>query len=638
MCGIAGIVGSLASKETISLMCQAIAHRGPDNIGTYHNKDVALGHTRLSIIDLSSAGDQPISDSKNEVFIIFNGEIYNYKSLKTELLDKGIEFKGNSDTEVILQMYLNSEDNSFIEKLNGIFAFAIWDSRKKKLLLARDHFGIKPLHYYFDGKNLVFGSEIKSILASKIVKPKLNRQALHDSLNVRYIPGEQTLFKNIHRMKPSSYIEYDEGGMKMKEYYSLNSVVVANDYSQSDIIDGIRSTFEKSVENQLVSDVPVGVYLSGGLDSSAITYYYRKLREESEIPTFTLGFNSEVDEVPDAKIMSDFCKTKQHVFNISNDPLSRMEELIWHTEEPKINAMQGYLLAEQAKQYVKVVHGGLGGDELFTGYKYHEYMNSMGSYYNNLPYGLINKLSSPISSLLSSIQIGSGALLYDEVRRGAEMITASDPVLSYLIPRNAWDNNQKSWDLLYSDNFKEIQPVRRNYEQYFSKDRDFLGNVLWAEFHTKMINDLLLNDDRVSMAHGLEVRVPLLDRELVEFAFSIPSKMKMKKGETKHLMKLALKEFLPEKIMNKPKAGFQFSSYQQYISGLKVAVEQRLTKKRVEEIGIFNYSYIRKILDTKPNPQLRWHYFLLWQMLGFDIWHKLFIEEQNFNQRPLYNE
>ena len=567
-----------------------------------------------------------------KTWITFNGEIYNYLELKDELTKSGITFNTSSDTEVILKLYLKEKNiKNFLNKLNGIFAFAIWDSRKKSLLLARDNFGIKPLHFYHDGKNLLFGSEIKSILASNMVSAKLNTQALHDSMNLRYIPGNQTLFKNIHRLDPGTYLEFQNGKIKTTKYYDLKEKITSSKtvHSEEDAISGLQEHFEQSIQRQIISDVPLGVYLSGGLDSSSITYFNRKFRPNDNIPSFTLQFNSEVDEVPDAEIMANFCKTNHHVLPVEIDPIKRMKELIWHLEEPKINALQGYLLAEQVKQHVKVVHGGLGGDELLAGYKYHEFMNLLGHFYKYLPLKSLGHLTRPLSNLIYHTQNLIKPLHFDEYRRGVEMTLAGDPVASYLIPRNVWDFNSNNLTKIYNTNLdhKSLEPVARHFRPLFKENSGgLLSNVLWAEFHTKMINDLLLNDDRVSMAHGVELRVPLLDKDLVEFAFNIPANLKMKKNNTKHLMKSAMEPMLPREIIHKPKAGFQFSSYQQFQAGLKNEFERTLTRERINELGVFNYDYVRSILDAKPSPKLRWHYFLLWQMLGFDTWHKVFIE------------
>ena len=631
MCGIAGIYGQGFKKRLVKTMCDVIAHRGPDGEGFYEDETISLGHRRLSIIDLSAAGTQPMHNEDSTVWIVYNGEIYNFKDLRKKLQEKGHTFYSRTDTEVIIHLYEEDPDN-FVSQLDGIFAFALWDKRKQEILLVRDYFGVKPLHYYFDGNLLIFCSEVKGIIASGLYRPSADYQAFHDLLNLRYIPGEQTLFKDVHRVPAGTIIRIKDKKFSQHKYYTLPNAP-REKASEPEMAERIYQLLSASVKKQLVSDVPVGVYLSGGLDSSSLVGLQRTHCPQGAIPTFTLKFASETEEMNDAQTMADSCKTDHHVFDVTLNPLERMRDVLWHVEEPKINALQGYLLALNTRQFVKVVHGGLGGDELFAGYEYHKYIAMASSFSKKFPGRLKRNLFPYLSSFVYNIQAHSGAITLDEYRRGIQLfLSGGDSADTYLIPRNAWDLERDNWPMVYTREFlsRGIKPVRRHFEHYFSDtSKPVLNNVLYAEFHTKMMDDLLLNDDRVSMAHGIEVRVPLLDKQLVEYAFSIPAGMKLRHRQPKYLMRTALREYLPEKIINKRKAGFQFDVTQQYQLGLKDFLEDILTEPRIEEQGIFNYSYIRKILSASPSPRLRWHYFFLWLIAGFSLWHDIFINDFN---------
>ena len=640
MCGIAGIYGPGFKKDLVKRMCDVLAHRGPDGEGFYEDDKITLGHRRLSIIDPSPAGAQPMSNEDGTIWIVFNGEIYNFQALRKFLQERGHRFRSRTDTEVIIHLY-EEYPADFVKRLDGIFAFAIWDKRKRELLLARDYFGIKPLHYYYNSDLLIFSSEIKGILATGFYRPAPDHQALHDLLNLRYVPGDQTLFKDIRRLPAGTVMRVCDHRFSKNKYYHLPAVSTQHKRSEQEMSEQIEHLLSASVKKQLVSDVPVGVYLSGGMDSSSLVALQRAHCPQQLISTFTLKFASEADESADAQSVADYFKTDHHVFDAASNPLAKMREVLWHVEEPKINSLQGYILAQNASRFVKVVHGGLGGDELFAGYAYHKYIAMVQGFSNKIPAYLKKNIFPGLSSLVYTLQNRWGPMNLDEYRRGIQMFLAGgDPSAVYLIPRNVWDMDRDNWKMIYNKDFLtgDIQPVRRFFDGYFKEpSTPFLDQILYAEFQTKMMDDLLLNDDRISMAHGLEVRVPLLDKDLVEYAFSIPAEMKLKKGQPKSLMRESFRKHLPERIINKRKAGFQFDVSQQYQMGLRNFLTEILTEPRIREQGVFNYQYIRKILSANPSPRLRWHYFLLWLIAGFSLWSDIFItdfDQAQWQPRP----
>jgi len=626
MCGIIGMVGPDSKKDIAIKMLQSLSHRGPDGKGIHQENNTIIGQTRLKIIDLIT-GDQPMPNEDKSIWIVYNGEIYNFQPLRKELEAKGHYFYSTSDTEVILHGY-EEYGLDFLPRLDGIFAFALWDTNRQRLLLARDYFGVKPLHYFIDAQTIRFASEIKAIIQDPNVPRRVNYQALHYLLNLRYIPGEHTLFENIYRLLPGHFMLFENGNIQKERYYSLD--IKSNSNQKEDYyIDGIRHYLSEAVRKQLISDVPVGVYLSGGLDSSSLVAFMSQHSHEM-VRTFTLGFNQPSDELNDARVIVDHFKTKHHETSINPDPLKEYPKVLWHVEEPKENALQGYLLAKETQPFVKVVLGGLGGDELFQGYIIMKYLQPSQSFHPLIPGFLQRHLLQPLSNLIFNIENATGRLELDEYRRGLQMILSiGDIKRYYLILRNVWDWDQGMYENIYGPVLLEekLEPTYAHYEKYFQPSvGKALAQAQWAEFNTKMVDDFLLNDDRTSMAHGLEVRVPFLDRDLVNFAFSIPVDLKIKGNATKYLYRKAMNGILPQHTLRKKKWGFTFDPYLQFEKDLKLVAERVLTRRRVEERGWFNYNYLRKILDYKPDPRLRWHYFFLWLVLGFEIWGQMYLE------------
>lgn len=626
MCGICGLAGANLDSVIVEEMCHSLSHRGPDGSGMYRNARVVLGHTRLSIIDLVT-GDQPMSNEDETVWVVFNGEIYNYRALRRELEMQGHCFRSDSDTEVLVHLY-EEQGETFLPRLDGMFAFALWDVRRQRLILARDCFGIKPLHYYFDGATLRFGSEVKALLMDPSIPRRVNFQTLHYFLNLRFIPGEDTLFENIRRLPPAHLLVFENGTVRITPYYQFTPLENSH-RGEAFYAEGIRHYLREAVRKQLVSDVPLGVYLSGGLDSSAIVGLMSEMVSEP-IRTFTMGFDEPTDELEDARLVANFFATDHHEIVLRPDPLRDLARVIWHAEEPKENILQGYLLSRFAREHVKVVLGGLGGDELFAGYTLNEFIYPVQSLHRLMPRVVGDRLLRPLGRFIFDVQNRSGMLTLDEYRRGMQMLLAlGDPEYYYLILRNVWDYDRGKKASLYGPALRDRQfsPTHTAFDRFF-QDRSIgaLEQVLWAEFNTKMVDDFLANEDRTAMAHGLEVRVPFLDRDLVQFAFSIPVGLRMRGRETKYIFRRAMEGVLPAQTLRKKKWGFSFNPYYQFRKDLRGVAERVLARQRLETQGLFNYQYIRRILDHPPHPRLRWHYFFLWNLVGFQIWHKMFIE------------
>lgn len=632
MCGIVGIFEkNTDNRALMSTMLDAITHRGPNDKTIYTHGNFTLGHRRLSIIDLNT-GAQPIFNEDRSVAVVFNGEIYNYKELRKELQEKGHLFHTQSDTEVLVHLY-ETCGIEFLNLLNGIFAFALLDMKRERLLLARDHFGVKPLHYYLKEGVLVFGSEQKSIILHPKYHRQLNLQALHIHLNLRYTQGEETLFEGIKRLPPAHYALFEQGLFTVKRYWKLPTRIDRS-ITEEQAKEQINTLIKEAVRRQLVSDVPVGVYLSGGLDSSTIVQKMHELGVP-EINTFTLGFNEPTDEFPDARQIADHFHTKHHTLSLSMNPMQQMPEVIWHAEEPKINLLQGYNMSAFVQPTVKVILGGLGGDELFAGYDIHKFIYPFNRWHRHIPTWL-QRLFRWKSDFLFKLQNHSKTLRYDEYRRGVQMLLSIGNVERfYLILRNTWDYDDPFYKEIYTDSYlksKQLEQykVHAQFDALFNRVHHLnaLDQVLHAEFQTKMVNDYLLTDDRMSMAHSVEERVPLLDRELVEYGLRLPVELKIKNNQTKYLFRKAMEPHLPPKIITKKKWGFTVNPYLQFKKDLKETAEKILTKAYIEQQGIFNYQYIKQILDYPAHPKLRWHYNYLWILVGLAIWEAQFIHGQ----------
>lgn len=637
MCGICGIIEK--NRDNTALMTEMLSiieHRGPDSYSVFSHGDFCLGHRRLSIIDLST-GNQPIFNEDKTVCVIFNGEIYNYKEHKESLQAKGHQFYTTSDTEILVHLY-EEYGTEFFSQLNGIFAFALLDMSRNRLVLVRDHFGVKPLHYYQKNGALIFGSEQKSILLHPLVERKINYKALHSTLNLRYTQMNETLFDGMKRLPPAHYLVYENGNVNVKRYWSLTPEP-DHHMNEAEAIEKMHFYLRQAIDRQLMSDVPLGVYLSGGMDSSTIVQKMHELGVP-EINTFTMGFNEPTDEFPDAEMIAKHFGTNHHTLSLSMNPMQQFPQVIWHAEEPKINLLQGFNMSAFVRKDITVVLSGLGGDELFAGYDIHKFIYPTNWYHSNTPRWMQSLLNLK-SSLLFSIQNASRTMSIDEYRRGLQMYLSIGNIEKfYLILRNVWDYDNGFYNNVYHSSMREkmkceIPNVKQEFDSFFaaSSGMKALDQVLYTEFQTKMVNDYLLAEDRMSMANSIEQRVPFLDLDLVKFGFSIPMHLKIKNNQTKYLFRKAMAQKLPQSIVDKKKWGFTVNPYLQFKKDLKTTAEAILTKEFVEQQGIFNYDYIKRILNHAPAKKMRWHYNFIWMLTGLAIWQKMYIDSDKFKTR-----
>jgi len=619
MCGIAGFFG-FEDKELLKKMLDSLYHRGPDDQGTYTNNDASLGNRRLSIIDIEG-GHQPMHNEDETVWVVFNGAIYNFPELKEELEKKGHRFYSNCDTEVLVHLY-EEHGEDFPKRLLGMFSIALWDSSKKKAILSVDPAGKRPLHYYFDGKILLFASEIKSLLNYNKIKVELDGVSLNYLLNLQFIPYERTLFKNVKKLLPGHILIFENGKIVSKRHWKLR---VTEDNKPIDYyVKQIQELFTDAVKRRLtLSDVPVGVFLSGGIDSSSVVGVASQFQR---VKTYTVGFGEPTDELDSAKLVSDYFETDHHEIMVESDLLKIMPEAVYHSEQPSIGMLQSYLVSKAARKHVKVVLSGMGGDELFAGYDRDLYMEKNLRYGKYVPKFVSSK---GLFNLINGMPFKVGLNYHEFFRRVNAVSQLKDVTRYYLLLRGAVNITDKTKEHFYKGKMLDsTSDIEKLFLPFFSNNLNIINQKLYAEFETKLPYHLLHIEDRMGMANSLEARAPLLDKRLIELAFSMPREYKLQNGITKYVFRLAMKDRLPKEVFSKPKWGFAVNPYYQFKKDLKDYAEGILDEKTIENIGI-NYKIIDKILKSKPNPKLRWYYNYLWNIIMLILWYKIFIEEEN---------
>ena len=631
MCGITGIVGhALPRDETLGLlgrMLKMIQHRGPDEQSTWidDRHRCGLAHSRLSIIDLEM-GSQPISNEAGTITVIFNGEIYNYRELRQDLIQKGYHFRTSSDTEVLVHLY-NEFGITMGKYLRGMFAIAIWDHREAALHLIRDPLGKKPLYTLQINNRLYFSSEYKAFLRIDGFRPALDAQSLHYLLNLRWLPQGACLMESVEQVPPGHTLTYVNDTIHKTQYWTFNFDQMHQGRVQ-DHEENILALLKQAVSRRLVADVPVGLFLSGGLDSSAILAL---MAEQMDIPvkSYCLGFNNKQDETLAALETANYFSADHKNYQIEKNPLDSFMDTIWHAEVPKVNAIQMYLLAQKASQDVKVVLTGLGGDELFGGYDNYLYVK-YGGFLADIP---LPRVGDALRDILFKLQRGGKNLQWDTLRRGLQMGCAfGRRNVFYSILRNVWDVDSDMYQNVYHPSLVKKQrdfSTADIFSSYMKPGGSFLEQVMTCELQQKLGGDQILIEDRTLMAHGLEGRAPFLDVDLIDYSMRIPASMKIKlfKGR-KHILDKALRKTLPAFVFDRKKQGFGFNPLQEFKNNLGPAVKLYLTRERVESQQLFNYEYINRILTTPASRQLEWHYWLIWTILGVSMWHERFVEQQ----------
>jgi asparagine synthase (glutamine-hydrolysing) len=621
MCGICGVYnlqsGEPVSRELMEQMTGLITHRGPDESGIYLEGPVGLGSTRLSIIDLSG-GHQPMSNETGDIWIVFNGEIWNYKTLRKELLEKGHQFRTNSDTETIIHAY-EEYGVDCIPQLHGMFGLAIWDLSRRRLLLARDRVGKKPLYYTCVDGNLVFASEIKSLLCHPQVKRRADVQALADFLSVRYVPGPATLFANISKVLPGHWMLIENKELKEKCYWDFTFGKTEN-RPVEDYIHGIRQHINRAVEERLMADVPLGAMLSGGVDSSIITGIMSQLMDEP-VKTFSVGFDvPEYNELPYARLVAQHFGTEHHDLIVKCSDLSAYWPLLtWHRDEPVSEAsdLGVYLISKLARQHVKVVLSGEGGDELFAGYpKY--IVDWLARYYQILPTPIRDQVITPLLEHLPysmrKLKMASRALSQPAPERWMNWFGVFNGQLK---------NNLLSTSTKASIDSDSSQVFRRWLEK--NPQRDDLSSMLYLDTKIWLPDNLLMKGDKMTMAASLEARIPLLDYKLIEYAASIPSNVKIKPFKAKYLLKRAYADLLPEPILTRKKMGFNVPISIWFRGEQRNLITRLLLSERARSRGFLDSEFVACLLRDHLEGRTQYGN-QLFILASLELWFRVFID------------
>ena len=630
MCGICGF--NFFDKNLIRNMCDSIAHRGPNAKGYFTDKYISLGNRRLSIIDLSRAGNQPMFNEDRSIVIVYNGEIYNFKELRESLKKKGHSFTSNTDTEVVVHAY-EEYGTDCLEHFNGFFGFALYDSKKKIIFLARDRLGIKPLYYYYDKKKFIFASEIKAILEDKTIKRKVNLNSLNEYLMFRYIHNSQTILNNIFRLKPGHMLIFDckKNKLKIKKYWDLTTN--NKNYNERIYAKNIFELFKDSIEKRLMSDVPLGVYLSGGIDSSSIVAMMKKLNVK-EISTYSVGFEHDIigNELSYAKKVSELFETKHHEFMIKPDIVKELPKMVWHLDEPMADpaTVPVYFLSKEATKSDTVILSGEGADELFGGYDQYKFM-VLGDRIGFVPRlirqkfvpRLIKSIPGSMMDKIYKYSTTTGSKIYDRFEKFISNVK-ENKAKAYLEVVSVFDEEEKNE--LLKTKYSNTKIIYENInEKFFSNNKNFLDQITYFDLKLYLPEDLLMKPDKMCMAFSIEARVPYLDHRLVEYAFKIPSKLKLKGSTTKYIMKKSFKNLLPKEILYRKKQPFQVPLDQWFSKDLKDYFKNLVDNKI--NYKFFNENYIKKIFDNYNSSKL-FYGRQLWSLGIFNIWYKLYIEEE----------
>jgi asparagine synthase (glutamine-hydrolysing) len=635
MCGIAGILefGAEARVDpgVLRRMCDVMAHRGPDDDGFFIQGKIGLGMRRLSIVDLST-GHQPIGNEDGSLWIVFNGEIYNHRALRERLITRGHQFRTQSDTESIVHLYEEYGTNC-VEHLRGMFAFAIWDVKQQSLFVARDRLGIKPLYYRLTPKSFIFGSEIKVLLAYPGATPELNRGALPEFLSFGYLSGDESFYNGVRKLMPGHRLEIDQrGNPHVEQYWDLALTPEEKTHDEEFYVKSYRELLEGAVESHLMSDVPLGVFLSGGLDSSAVAALMTRIRREP-VETFSVGYSEQTySELPYARTMAQHLNSVHHeVFVSREDFFGALPNLIWHEDEPIVwpSSVSLFFVAQLARERVKVVLTGEGSDETLAGYSRYAFIlknTAFDRFYRGLvPSGV---RSSVRDFIATSSWINASArrkLSHTFLGRDGESWA------SFYFDNFFSAFNQRDQSDLLADDFRDeilTGSAYRNVLGYWEKSSgELLQRLLYTDIKTYLV-ELLMKQDNMSMAASIESRVPFLDHVLVEWATRVPASVQIQGPSGKWILKKAMEDLLPPSIINRRKLGFP-TPWSGWLGGSQLdSIEQLLLESRTMNRGLLKRAAVERLF-REHRAQYRDHYDRIWRLLNLELWHRVCLEGES---------
>ena len=633
MCGIAGRLefdpACSVDPALIRRMCAAIEHRGPDDEGVWTQGPIGLGHRRLSILDLSSAGHQPMPNVTGTLWITFNGEIYNFLDLRADLERAGVVFRSRTDTEVILHLY-EREGVECLKRLRGMFAFAIWDTRAKALFMARDRIGVKPLCYHTDERGITFASEIKAVLQDPGVSHEPDPVAIHHYLTYQSVPAPLCAFRGIQKLPPGHYLLCRGGRTEVKRYWRLSyepKRSAATRREQRDLEAELLRRFEESVRLRLISDVPLGAFLSGGVDSSAVVAMMSRCAT-GPVRTFSIGFDdASYDELGYARLVAERLGTRHTELTVRPDALEVLPKLTWHYDEPyaDASAIPTYYVSKMAREHVTVVLNGDAGDENFAGYDRHvanQYAHQLRAFApivgSRAFRGIVDAMPAGIMSSSKRFRLHRflAQLHRTPQARNAAWMSQFDP---------------EAKQQLYTQAFRhQVGPAEAEellFEKYRETDaRDFIDQTLYADVNTYLPNTLLVKVDIASMANSLEARSPFLDHTFMEFAARLPVDQKIRGGRTKIILRRALRGVIPDAILDRPKMGFSVPIDHWLRNELKDMSHDLLLSQRSLSRGYFRSAFVERMLTEHADGRRKWHT-QIWNLMMLESWLREFVDQ-----------
>ncbi|MEI6808376.1 MAG: asparagine synthase (glutamine-hydrolyzing) [bacterium] len=620
MCGICGI--NWKDGELVRRMAAEMAHRGPDQDGVFCSEGISLAHRRLSIIDLSEHGRQPMANEDGTVQLVFNGEIYNFQELRNALLAKGHRFANQSDSEVIVHGY-EEYGVDVVRKLRGMFAFAIWDAPKERLFLARDRIGIKPLYYYSGGGKFVFASEIKSILQVSSVPRRLNHQAMYDYLGFEFVPAPDTMFADIKKLPAGCCLLLEKNGkVSMEQYWDLSFRIGAVVPSFEEAVEREIAMLDEAVKSHLVSDVPLGVFLSGGLDSSTIVALMRR-HIPGTLRTFTIGYEDKTfSELEYAKQVADVFGTEHHVLMIDSLKPEYIEKSLWHLDEPMtdLSSIPLMLVCAKAKEFATVCLSGEGGDEIFAGYDRFK-ASRLNRIFGLIPSPIRKHMIGPLMNGFPDRPQKKGALnMLKRFVEGSNLPPEAEHLRWQYFLTSEFEQK------LFSPAFKQnisLDPFRRVREHAARCDAtDKVNLEIYLDTRFMMADGVLMKVDKMSMANSLEIRVPFLDHEVVEYNASLPGSWKLKGMTTKHILRAALKGILPDNIVHRGKQGYSLPVKHLLRDQLREYMISLLNESPVVRENM-NMEYVHRLIREHVEMKHN-HNHVLWGLMNIAIWHRRF--------------
>ena len=645
MCGICGKLsygGVQVDEALLRRMCRSLVYRGPDDEGVFVSSNsesqnskvqVGLGHTRLRVIDLSDAGHQPMCNEDETIWLVYNGEIYNFKEIRTELKEKGHRFRSDTDSEVIIHLY-EEEGIDCLERLNGMFAFCIWDERLQKLWLCRDRLGIKPLVYYWDGETLIFSSEIKGILCDGNVRKEIDWTALDLYLTFNYIPAPKTIFKNIQKLETGHYLLAEKKTVVTRKYWDINTGITHlqdKPERRSDQIgfykERLYGLMENAVQKRMISDVPLGAFLSGGIDSSIIVGLMAR-NSERPVKTFSIGYKDMplFDETKYSREVARFNKTEHYEFKLDyKDILDSFPAVLETLDEPfaDSSAVPAYAVSQETKQHVTVALAGDGADELFAGYRMYQ-GEYLAKYYSILPDILKEKVIEPFINYLPDSRDKKHSEYIRRLKKFTKGMSGSLAERFY-----GWQEifPSATRQRLIKHNLRDKISVQEGKEIISQKLNEFTGDninrMLYVDVKNSLPGDMLTKVDLMSMRNSLEVRIPFLDHEVVEFAFEMEGSVKLKGLKRKYILMETFKDILPPMLHNRPKWGFEMPIGAWLRTELRFLIDEFLSRDFINKQGIFEYEVIDGLIKKHLSKKMdtSWQ---LWNLIVFQHWYKMY--------------